>query len=114
MSYKQIIVLRKDIKLSAGKIAAQSSHASTDATLKSDPQKVKAWRNEGMKKVVLKAKDQEELLSIKKEADKLKITTALIKDAGRTEIKPGTITALGIGPDKEEIIDKVTGKLKLL
>ena len=114
MSYKQAIIVRKDLKMSRGKIATQSSHASTEATLKSDTEKVKAWRIDGMKKVVLKANSQEELLLIKKEADKQKITNALIKDAGRTEIKPGTITALGIGPEKEEIIDKVTGKLKLL
>jgi peptidyl-tRNA hydrolase, PTH2 family len=114
MSYKQAIIVRKDLKMSQGKIAAQSSHSSTEATLKSDPEKVKAWRNEGMKKVILKVNSREELLLIKKEADKQKLTTALIKDAGKTEIKPGTITALGIGPEKEEVIDKVTGKLKLL
>ena len=67
-----------------------------------------------MKKVVVKVNSQDEILAVKKEADKQKITTALIKDAGRTEIKAGTITALGIGPEKEEKIDKVTGKLKLL
>jgi PTH2 family peptidyl-tRNA hydrolase len=114
MSYKQAIIVRKDLKMSQGKIAAQSSHASTDATLKSDSEKVKAWRTTGMKKVILKVNSREELLLIKKEADKQKLTTALIKDAGKTEIKPGTITALGIGPEKEEVIDKVTGKLKLL
>ena len=114
MSYKQIIVVRKDLKMSAGKLAAQSSHASTEATLKSEDPKVGAWQKDGMKKVVLKVNNQEELLKIKQKAGRTKLITALIKDAGKTEVEPGTITCLGIGPDKEEEINKVTGKLKLL
>ena len=114
MSYKQMIVVRKDLKMSAGKLAAQASHASTEATLKSEDSKIKAWQKDGMKKVVLKVDNQDELLKIKQEAGRNKFITALIKDAGKTQIKPGTITCLGIGPDKEEAINKVTGKLKLL
>ena len=105
------------MKMGKGKMAVQASHASIGAYVlcrKKTPETVKAWVNEGMKKVVVKVNSQDEILAVKKEADKQKITTALIKDAGRTEIKAGTITALGIGPEKEEKIDKVTGKLKLL
>ena len=43
-----------------------------------------------------------------------KLKTALIKDAGHTVVEPGTITCLGIGPDKEYKIDKITGKLKMV
>ena len=113
MGYKQIIVVRKDIKMGPGKVAAQSSHASIESTLKSKDLKVKTWQKEGMKKVILRANSEEELLKIKQEADSIKLVTSLIKDSGKTQVKPGTITCLGIGPDKEEIIDKITNKLKL-
>ena len=110
---KQVILVRKDLKLSPGKLSAQVSHASVEAVLKSDKEKVNEWRNFS-KKVILKVKDEKELLNFKKLADKEKLVTALIKDAGRTEVKPGTITCLAIGPDEDEKIDKITGKLKIL
>ena len=114
MSYKQVILVREDLKLPKGKLAAQSSHASVDAVLKSDKKIVELWKREGAKKVVLKVKDQKELLKYKKIAESFGLKTALIKDAGRTVLEPGTITCLGIGPDLEEKIDKVSGKLKMV
>jgi len=114
MKYKQIVIVRKDLKMSTGKIAAQASHASIEAVLKSDNSKVKSWREGGMKKVVLKVNSRGELLKFKNEADRNKLITALIKDAGHTQIKPGSITCLGIGPDLEEKLNKITNKLKLL
>ena len=110
---KQVILVRKDLKLSKGKLAAQVSHASVEAVLKSSRDKVEEWRRFS-KKVVLKVKDEEELLNFKKLADKYKLVNALIRDAGRTEIPPNTITCLAIGPDEDEKIDKITGKLKIL
>ena len=110
---KQVILVRKDLKLSRGKLASQCSHASVEAVLKSDKEKINEWRKFS-KKVVLKVRDEKELLDLKKLADREKLVTALIKDAGRTEIKPGTITCLAIGPDVDEKIDKITGKLKIL
>ncbi len=114
MSYKQVILVREDLKLPKGKLGAQCSHASVDATLKSDKKIVDLWKREGGKKVVLKVKDEKELLKYKRLADELGLKTALIKDAGHTVLEPGTITCLGIGPDLEEKIDKVSGKLKMM
>jgi len=111
---KQVIIVIKGLKMDTGKTAAQSSHASVEATLKSEKEKVEEWKDEGMKKVVLKVESEEELLKLKKEAEKLKLVTALVKDAGRTFFKKPTITCLAIGPDDEEKIDRVTGKLKML
>jgi|SRR3989338_5441289 len=114
MVYKQVILVREDLKLPKGKLAAQSSHASVDATLKSDRRIIDLWKKEGAKKVVLKAKDEKELLKYKELAEGFGLKTALVADAGRTVLEPGTITCLGIGPDLEEKIDKVSGKLKMM
>ncbi len=64
--------------------------------------------------MVVKAGDIKELLEIQKEAKKTGLPSALIKDAGRTEVKPGTVTALGIGPCDEDELDRITGHLKML
>jgi peptidyl-tRNA hydrolase, PTH2 family len=112
--YKQVILVRMDLKMSKGKIASQVSHASVEAVLRSTSSKVKAWREEGMAKIVLKVKDKGELMKHKQIAKDYGLITAVIQDAGRTEIEPGTITCLAIGPDDEEKIDKVTGNLKIL
>jgi len=110
---KQVILVSKALKLSKGKLASQCSHASVEAVLKSDKKKVEEWRKFS-KKVILKVEDEKELLKFKKLADENKLINALIKDAGLTEIPPGTITCLAIGPDEDKKIDKITGKLKML
>ena len=111
---KQVIVVRKDLKMAAGKLSAQVSHASVEATLNSSKKNIEEWKKQGSKKVVLKVNSEKELLDLQKKAKSLKLTTALIRDAGRTFFKTPTITCLGIGPDKEEKIDKVTGHLKMI
>ena len=114
MFMKQVILVRADLKLPKGKMSVQVAHASSSALIKSHKDDIKKWQNEGMKKVVLKVKDLDELLKYKEDADDLGLVTALISDAGKTVVEPGTVTCLGIGPDKEEKIDKVSGKLKMV
>jgi len=111
---KQVILVRSDLKLPKGKMAAQAAHAAVEAAFNSDKKKVAEWRNEGAKKVVLKVKDEKELLKFLQQAKDAGLKTALITDAGKTVIAPGTKTCVGIGPDEEDKIDKVTGKLKMV
>lgn len=112
--FKQVIVIRKDLKMSKGKIAAQVAHASIGAYRKAGRLARKAWEMTGEKKVVLRAKSLEEIMTLKRKADSLKLPNVLIRDAGLTEIEAGTVTALGIGPARGAKIDKVTGSLPLL
>ncbi|MBW2976786.1 peptidyl-tRNA hydrolase Pth2 [Candidatus Woesearchaeota archaeon] len=114
MRYKQVILVRQDLKLPKGKLAAQVSHASVDCALKSDKKIVEKWKDLGGKKVVLKVADEKELLKYMSIAEDEGLKTALIKDAGHTVLEPGTITCVGIGPDIEEKIDKVSGSLKMV
>ena len=112
---KQCIVVRKDLKMPPGKLSAQVSHASVEATLRSKPSTVEAWRAEGMKKVVLKVNSLEELVTLQKKAKALKLTTAMITDAGKTVFKgEATVTCLALGPDDDAQIDRVTGHLPML
>ncbi len=113
--YKQVIVIRRDINMGTGKKIAQGAHASLEAYLRTKeefPRIAAEWRRIGAKKVVIKG-TIEEIMKIYEQI-KGKIPCALIRDAGHTQVEPGTITALGIGPWKEEEIDKYTGHMKLL
>lgn len=109
---KQVIVIRGDLKLSKGKIATQAAHAAVSASEISRFKK--QWMMEGQKKVVVKCECLDDLLEIYEKSKILSIATLLIQDAGLTEIPPGTVTCIGIGPDEEEKIDKITKNLKLL
>ncbi len=111
---KQVILIRQDLKLPKGKACAQCSHASVEAVLRADPEIVQQWRAEGMAKIVLKVKNEKELVEYFQAAKDEGIPASLITDAGRTVIAPGTKTCVGIGPDDEEKIDAVTSELKLL
>jgi PTH2 family peptidyl-tRNA hydrolase len=116
MELKQVIVIRSDLELGKGKLAGQVAHASVSAYLKvaqKEKQIAAQWEEQGQKKVVLKVASEEELLSLY-EKMKREIPCALIRDAGKTQIEPGTITCFGAGPVDAKLIDKYTNDLKLL
>lgn len=114
---KQVIIVRTDIRMSKGKTASQVAHASVSSfyeTLKYKPEYAYEWLSQSQPKIVLKVNNLDELLKIKKKADELGIINVVIKDAGLTEIPPGEITCIGIGPAPKDLIDRLTGSLSLL
>uniref|UniRef100_A0A8C6QTG4 Peptidyl-tRNA hydrolase 2, mitochondrial n=2 Tax=Nannospalax galili TaxID=1026970 RepID=A0A8C6QTG4_NANGA len=114
--YKMILVVRNDLKMGKGKVAAQCSHAAVSAykqVQRRNPQVLKEWEYCGQPKVVVKAPDEQTLIALLTHAKMLGLTVSLIQDAGRTQIEPGSRTVLGIGPGPVELIDEVTGHLKL-
>lgn len=112
--YKQAIVVRTDLKWGKGKLAAHVAHASLGAALVSSGSMVKEWNADGSKKVVLKVSGEKQLKELEKLAKREDVPAYLVRDAGMTQLKPGTITALAIGPARDFDVDRVTGKLKLL
>lgn len=113
-SWKQCLVVRNDLKMSCGKKCAQAAHAALSAYEHAGLHEKKAWFAEGQKKVVLKSPDDRTLFELKSIAESLGVASAIIVDAGMTEIPPGTVTALGLGPARTEVLDKITGSLTLL
>jgi PTH2 family peptidyl-tRNA hydrolase len=115
--YKQVIVLRADLQMSKGKIAVQVAHAAVSAAeeaRKKFTEWWRAWLKEGQRKIVVKVKSLEELLTLEQEAKDASLPHTLIEDRGLTEIPPGTVTCLGIGPAPAAKVDKITGELPLL
>lgn len=112
--FKQVIVVRTDLKLSKGKLATQVAHASSEASLKADKKIIFGWKKSGMKKIVLKGDSKEHLYRLLQESKDRGLVTSLIQDAGKTEVTPGTVTALAIGPASEDEIDKLTKDLKMI
>jgi len=117
MDFKQVIIVRRDVNMGTGKIAAQVAHAAVMGA-----EKVKAsrriwfssWFAVGQAKVVLKVKNIEELMEVRKQAEELFLPVVQVQDSGLTQIPSGTITCVGIGPAPSELVDKVTLGLKLL
>ncbi|XP_059400494.1 peptidyl-tRNA hydrolase 2, mitochondrial-like [Carassius carassius] len=114
--FKMILVVRTDLKMGKGKVAAQCSHAAVSAykqVQRRNPELLKQWEYCGQPKVVVKAPDEDCLLELLSHAKEVGLPVSLIQDAGRTQIAPGSRTVLGVGPGPADLVDKVTGHLKL-
>ena len=115
--YKQVIIVRNDLEMSKGKTATQAGHAAVSAAEDARKHYAKwwsAWFSEGKCKIVVKVNGEKELLKLEDEAQEMGLPHALIADRGLTEVPPGTVTCLGIGPAPADKVDKITGKLSLL
>lgn len=116
MELKQVIIIRADLGMGKGKIAAQSAHASVlalDKTRIKEPGWASEWETQGSAKVVLKVQNKEELVKLFEDMKK-QLPCALVRDAGHTQVSPGTITCFACGPAPEANLNKYTSELKLL
>ena len=114
---KQAIVVRSDLKMGKGKVAAQVAHASLSAAESAQQRKqgwYDGWKDGGQAKIVLKVDSEEALRELFQKAKAAGLPAALIEDRGLTQVDPGTVTCVGIGPAPDGEVDGITGKLKLL
>ncbi len=113
---KQAIIVRTDLEMGKGKTCSQVAHASLQSYMKTkekNPEWAEQWTREGQKKIVLKVSSKKELEELFKKV-RTRLPCSKITDAGHTQIEPGTVTAVGIGPAPEGKIDQYTSKYKLL
>lgn len=114
--YKQVIVIRSDLKMGKGKMAAQACHASIESfrlAIKYTPDTVASWLAQGQKKVVLKIGNEREMFELYTDLKKM-FPAAIIRDAGMTQLSPGTATCFAVGPVHEDDIDQYIEHLKLM
>jgi PTH2 family peptidyl-tRNA hydrolase len=117
LELKQVIVIRRDLDMGKGKMVAQGAHASLSAFLKAWRTRREwavEWLRSGQKKVVVRVDSLEELVEVYRKARSLGLPVSVVRDKGLTQVPLGTVTAIGIGPAPADLVDKVTGHLKLL
>ena len=115
MTFKLALVVRTDLGMGRGKIAAQVAHAAVAAALNTFgmPDFV-GWLRDGQPKVVLKVATGEQLQEVAGQAQAAGLPVELIQDAGRTQVAAGTLTCCAIGPAADDRIDALTAGLSLL
>lgn len=117
LRFKQVLVVRLDLKMGRGKIAVQCSHAAVSASEEARTHYQlwwKAWMGEGQRKVALKVRNLDELINLERGARRLRLPVYLVKDMGITQVPPGSSTCLGLGPAPSASLDSLTGDLPLL
>ena len=113
---KMVFVIRTDLGMGKGKVAAQCAHAAVfcyKMALKQTPQMLRQWEVFGQTKVTLKIDNVEEMKKLESKAKSMGVVAGIVRDAGRTQIEAGTETVLGIGPAPTSQVDQITGHLKL-
>ena len=116
-SLTMVLVTRKDLTLSKGKLAAQCGHAAVECALKAkreSPKTLEKWRTNGARKVVLEAPSLDALKRLFGAAQAAGIIAYMVRDAGHTEIPSGTVTVVGLGPDTRQRIDEYTSGFSLV
>ncbi len=114
---KQVVAMRTDLGMGRGKMAAQAGHAcvmGADRVRRTRPEWHGRWWDEGQMKIVVKVSGYEDLRRLRMGAIQAGLPYAEVSDAGHTQLEPGTVTCLSIGPAPANAIDRVTGDLPLL
>ena len=128
---KMVLLVRQDLNMGAGKVAAQCCHATLGVYRKAvravgeamgvgregcavDPMVLQQWEGSGEAKIVLKVRNGGQLQTLKEAAAALGLPHYAVTDAGRTQVAPGTVTVMAVGPADVDAIDQLTGHLKLL
>ncbi|KAK5111986.1 hypothetical protein LTR62_004520 [Meristemomyces frigidus] len=116
---KLVLVVRNDLGMTKGKIAAQCGHATLacyKTLVQANPAHpvLRQWERLGQAKVAVKVESEEDMLMLQAQAISLGLCAQVIHDAGRTQIASGSATVLGVGPGPKSEVDKVTSHLKLL
>ncbi|XP_011872557.1 PREDICTED: peptidyl-tRNA hydrolase 2, mitochondrial [Vollenhovia emeryi] len=113
--YKLILIIRTDLKMGKGKVAAQCSHAAVAAykAVSKHPKILRSWEESGQAKITLKVDSEAALTEIAKQAKAMGLLANVIQDAGHTQIPAGSKTVCAVGPGPARLVDQVTGHLKL-
>lgn len=115
MASKLALIVRTDLDMGRGKIAAQVAHAAVAAVLaNAGSAKFADWLADGQPKVVLKVATEQDLRNVARQAGDAGLPVQFVRDAGRTQVTPGTLTCCAIGPADDHLVDTVTGDLSLL
>ncbi|XP_050311824.1 peptidyl-tRNA hydrolase 2, mitochondrial-like isoform X2 [Anthonomus grandis grandis] len=111
-----VLGVRNDLKMQKGKVAAQCGHGAMAAyanVLNTSPALLRDWLKNGGTKIALRVESEEQLLDLDKKAKELNVLSSIIRDAGQTQVAPGTRTVIAIGPAPKSVLEKITGHLKL-
>ena len=114
--FKQVLVVRLDLDMGRGKAAVQCAHAAVSAAEEARNHENgwwKKWMEEGQLKVAVKVRNLDTVLDLERKGRSKGIPVHLVRDRGLTQVPPGTVTCLGIGPAPAEIVDSLTGNLAL-
>ncbi|XP_066148817.1 probable peptidyl-tRNA hydrolase 2 [Euwallacea fornicatus] len=111
-----VLGVRNDLKMQKGKVAAQCGHGAMAAyatTLSTSPSLLKNWLKNGGTKIALRVDSEDQMLELDRKAKENNVLSCIIRDAGQTQVAPGTRTVIAIGPARRSVLEKITGHLKL-
>mmetsp|Transcript_103169 Transcript_103169/g.300888 ORF Transcript_103169/g.300888 Transcript_103169/m.300888 type:complete len:173 (+) Transcript_103169:62-580(+) len=110
---KLVVVARRDLEMSPGKLAAQVGHGVHMAMDKTKRAQLKRWDDDGAAIVVLEVPGFADLKRLKALAKQHGVRARAVEDEGLTEVRSGSWTVLAVGPDESARVDLVTGQLRL-